>query len=103
MKMTILCVMIVLSLIFIPNNVFANDKNVKYGSIHGRIIDGETQWPIEGATVLVAGAERGAASDSSGEFTIDNIPVGTYNVNIYRIGYKPLTKTDIIVRSQRIS
>ena len=73
------------------------------GRIGGRVVDGSTQSPVIGASVLIAGTERGSATDDDGKFTIKNIPVGSYVVAIRAVGYEPLSKTDIIVRPGRIT
>ncbi|MCK4373528.1 MAG: carboxypeptidase-like regulatory domain-containing protein, partial [candidate division Zixibacteria bacterium] len=73
------------------------------GRISGRVVDGSTQSPVIGASVLIAGTERGSATDDDGKFTIKNIPVGSYVVAIRAVGYEPLSKTDIIVRPGRIT
>ncbi len=73
----------------------------KTGSLKGRVMDAETQSPIVGATILLLGTERGAASDADGRFTVGKIPVGSYSVQVSSIGYQPLTRTDVIIRAGR--
>ena len=43
--------------------------------------------PIPNARVLVVGTALGAATDSSGAYSIDKVPVGTYLVRAQYIGY----------------
>ncbi len=73
------------------------------GNIQGKIIDADTQSPLAGANIIVENTIYGAASDLDGNFNIKNIPVGSYVIHVQYIGYKPLLKTDIIVRSSRIT
>ncbi len=73
------------------------------GTVKGQVLDAETKLPLIGATVLLAPTERGAATDLEGNFVFDNVPVGFYTVRFSYIGYDPLVKTDVIVRSQRIT
>ncbi len=69
------------------------------GKISGRVIDADTKQPLFGTNVLVVGTERGAAADESGNYEIQNIPVGTYQIQFTFIGYKMLVKTDIVVKT----
>ena len=78
-------------------------EKTKTGSLKGTVVDAETQAPLVGATVLIVDTERGAATDDKGEFKINNVPVGSYSVAIRSIGYQSLTRTDVILRSGRIT
>lgn len=71
------------------------------GSLHGHIHDAATNEPLIGANVVVLGTAFGASGDLNGEFTIRNLPVGSYRVQASAIGYATLLKTDIVVASGR--
>lgn len=58
------------------------------GSLTGTVTDAETEETIPGANVLLSELERGAATDANGEFTVSNIPAGTYTVRVSFIGYQ---------------
>jgi len=73
------------------------------GSIRGQVIDADTQAPLAGTNVVVVGTKRGAATDLEGHFDIPNIAVGYYTLQFDYIGYAQLRKTDVIVRSERIT
>jgi hypothetical protein len=77
------------------------DKNIK-GRIYGTVISSENKRPLIGANVLLDGFLLGAATDTSGKFTMDNLPVGNYTVKISYIGYKTIYVPDVIVKSERI-
>jgi len=49
--------------------------------------DSETKEPLTGATVLVRGTAKGAATDQSGLAQIDHIPDGKYVIVIRLVGY----------------
>jgi len=68
------------------------------GYIVGRIIDSQTQDPIEGATVLVVGTNRGAVTDSLGEFVIKGVPAGVYTLKITSIGYQSIEIKNVAVK-----
>ena len=71
------------------------------GAVKGQLLDAETKLPLIGATVLLAPSERGTTTDLDGHFAFEGVPVGAYTVRFSYIGYAPLVKTDVVVRSQR--
>lgn len=75
----------------------------KTGGLKGVVIDAETQSPVAGASVVIVGTERGAATNDAGEFKIAGIPVGTYSVRIGSVGFEPAVRTDVIIRSGRVA
>ncbi|MBN2105404.1 TonB-dependent receptor [bacterium] len=89
-----------LSLVVLAALLQAADRQ-SVGTIRGRLLDADTQAPLIGANVIIIGSNRGAATDMEGNFVIDNIPVGSYILQFTYMGYQPLTKTDVIVKSQR--
>lgn len=60
---------------------------VDKGSISGTVKDASSGTPIEGAAVETLPATSTATTDSSGAFTISNIPVGVYTVTATKSGY----------------
>jgi hypothetical protein len=71
------------------------------GTIKGSVTDYETKTLLPGTNVLIVGTPMGAAADAEGKFTIQKVPVGNYTLEFRIIGYAPLRKTDIIVKSER--
>lgn len=67
------------------------------GSIGGTVVD-ENNKPLMGATVRVQErAGLGAETDESGDFTILNVDVGTYTVEIRYVGYATQIIKDVNV------
>ena len=62
------------------------------GNLSGSITDFVTGEQLPGATVLISELERGAPADIDGNYEIQNIPVGTYNVRYSFIGYATLNQ-----------
>lgn len=58
------------------------------GSLEGTVTEAETGETIPSANVYLLELERGAATNIDGEFTVSNIPVGTYTVRISFVGYQ---------------
>lgn len=73
------------------------------GTIAGRLIDAETKEPLIGANVLLQPTERGTATDLAGRFRFERVPVGSYTLRITYLGYVPLLRSNVIVRSERIT
>jgi outer membrane receptor for ferrienterochelin and colicins len=59
-------------------------------TITGVILDGEI--PVPFANIYLHGTEFGSSSDRNGEFTIDNIPYGTYKIKTSVLGYAPFSQ-----------
>lgn len=91
-------------LIFLTATVLSSSllaQEVKRGAITGRVLDKTTKEPIVGATAKIIGLELGAVADLDGKFTIQNIPVGTYQVKISAVGYESTIRTDVVVSTAR--
>ncbi len=56
------------------------------GSIKGRVITGDAR-PVIGANVIIVGTTLGAAADEKGNFEINNVSFGNYNLQISAVGY----------------
>ena len=67
-------------LLMVPGLVFAQE-----GTVTGTVTDAETGEPLPGATVVVE--DLGAASGADGQFTISNVPAGTYTLRATFVGY----------------
>lgn len=81
-------------------NIIAQE--FKTGTITGQVIDRNTKEPLIAANVILIGTNYGASTDENGFYRIENVPVGSYSIKFSYIGYLPLVKSDIIVKSKRI-
>lgn len=57
------------------------------GTLRGTIKDAKTKEDIIGATILVQGINKGAATDINGFFSFAKLPVGSYSLKISYVGY----------------
>jgi hypothetical protein len=71
------------------------------GSVKGRVVDVATKEGLPSAAIQVVGLQVGTSSDVNGEFSIPNLPVGTYQVRASLVGYEPHLETDVIVTVAR--
>ncbi|HPO54755.1 MAG TPA: TonB-dependent receptor [Ignavibacteriaceae bacterium] len=71
------------------------------GNIMGKVTDIITKQPLIGVNVVIIGTTFGGATNISGEYTISNIPVGTYQLRASAIGFESQTKSDVTVISAK--
>jgi hypothetical protein len=57
-------------------------------TIRGIVTDDVLQKPIEGASVIIAETKQGRVTDATGNFRIDNVPVGKVTLIVSYVGYK---------------
>ena len=57
------------------------------GTVRGQVTDAATQRPLTGAQISLVGTQRGGLANSSGQYLILNVPVGTYTVRAEIIGF----------------
>ncbi len=76
-------------LIFISFLLFTNiNAEGQLGSISGTIIDQSSGEKLIGANLSLQGTRLGAATDSVGAFSIENIPAGDYILQVQYVGYQ---------------
>ena len=70
-------------------------------TVRGRIIDNESQSPIPGVTVLIAGSEPQIVSvtDAAGDFRLENVPIGRITIHAMFITYNFTELRDIELKS----
>ncbi len=69
------------------------------GAIYGTVKDKNTQEALIGANIILEGTELGASTDVDGNYRIENIPPGSYNLSCTYIGYEKSAKANIVVTS----
>jgi len=87
-------ILIVLSSIMVS---FSQQK----GKLSGKVTDAETGESLPGVNVIIKGTYYGAATNINGNFTINNISVGNYNVDISLIGYKTFQYTGVEIEANK--
>lgn len=88
---------IILSLI--STSVFSQNKET--GIIKGKILDEETQSPVDEALVELMGSETKLYTNTRGEFEFTSLNFDSYRLKISAPGYDPFIKSDLIVYASK--
>ena len=83
-------------LLFALKPSFAQNE-MERGTIFGTITDRVTSTPLFGASVNIVDTPKGAIAGEKGEYEIDRVSPGTYNIRFSMIGYQTLIKTNVSV------
>lgn len=67
------------------------------GKLTGLITDKNTNEPLPFVNVIILGTNLGAATDIDGNYTILNIPPGTYSIKAQYIGYQPVIAENVSI------
>jgi outer membrane receptor protein involved in Fe transport len=70
-------------------------------SVKGRVSDANTIMPIPGATVKVEGTPMRATTDAYGQFTLRDVPAGTWVVEVSKPPFISTTETLVVEEGQR--
>ncbi|MCX6268999.1 MAG: TonB-dependent receptor [Bacteroidetes bacterium] len=95
---------LMLFLSLIPVALFSQSKST--GIVSGRIVDAQTQKPVEYANMILLDSltgkmVTGIVSDSTGHFRLTNVPFGSYVMEYSFVGYeKQRSKPFVITKKQ---
>ncbi len=95
MKLTRIFIFL-LSLIIFPVKLILGQSNNNYGALIGKISNVSTGEPLPGANIILTQTLMGASSDLEGNFVVNKIPAGNYNVKATMMGYKSETVSVLI-------
>ncbi len=63
------------------------------GSVGGRVIDGDTGRPLEGAQVIIVGTQRGTLTNADGLYQFVNVEAGRTQLRVINLGYASQART----------
>ena len=72
-------------------NLFEAAANSNIYTISGHVTEPKTNSPLPGASILIKGTYLWAVSNQKGEFTIQGVQEGKYNLEVSFLGYVPAT------------
>jgi hypothetical protein len=73
------------------------------GSIKGKVLNIVNKDVLVGANIIIKGTSLGSTTDMNGEFSITNIPAGSYSLECRYLGFETMIKTEIQVKPDRIT
>jgi outer membrane receptor for ferrienterochelin and colicins len=59
--------------------------------------------PVEFANVFLKEAELGSSANTEGEYTVNDIPAGTYTVQVSAVGFVPISESITVAEGQTVS
>jgi TonB-linked SusC/RagA family outer membrane protein len=74
-----------------------HEADAQQGRITGTVTDAETGAPLGSVQVFVQGTSSGGLTNSSGVYTLENVPVGTHTLIAQRIGYQEARRPGVSV------
>ncbi|MBS1637295.1 MAG: TonB-dependent receptor [Bacteroidetes bacterium] len=73
------------------------------GKITGTIVDGKTGETLPGATIMIEGTTKGASADFDGNFSINSVNPGTYNLIVSYITYDNKKLSGVVVKANDVT
>jgi hypothetical protein len=71
--------------------------------INGKIIDSATGKPLEFVNVFLANTTIGTTTEKNGEFSLNNVPFGSYDIIFSYVGYETEKKNFSAYKPQRFN
>lgn len=73
-------------------------------TVKGRVVDEATQQPLPFANVVVLNTEPllGTVTNANGDFVINEVPVGRYNIQASFLGYIPSIVPEVLVTKGKV-
>lgn len=70
-------------LLFVVGNVWSQM------TVRGKVVSMESGRPVDGANIRVGHSLAGCSTNARGEFTLRDLPEGTYELRVTHVGYAP--------------
>jgi hypothetical protein len=83
--------------------LFAARLFAQVGSISGQVIDAETGQALEFAHVFIGHTTIGVSSDVNGDFIMEGVPTGEFDLVASFVGYELYTKRIQVTTDQKIN
>ena len=71
------------------------------GKISGTVTTAATGEPLVGLNITIEGTSMGNVTDINGEYSIINVPPGTYRIRASMVGYEPMVTPNLVVSVNR--
>lgn len=85
-----------LALLLFPFSLFSQT-----GIIEGRVFDEINNEAVIGANVIIKGTAIGASTDADGNYKIENLDAGLFNIEVSYLGYETQTRFEVQVSNAK--
>lgn len=95
--------LLMMGLISYSAPLFSQGTKVLSQTIRGQVVDKESQATLPGANVVILNIEpqKATITDTNGNFRIENVPVGRFNIQVSYIGYKSYIISEMQVTASK--
>lgn len=84
-------------------NLSAKTNRSARFSITGKVVNLKTDSALQDASIYIPDLKVGVASDKNGNYTLHNIPQGSFLVEVGYVGFKSILKTVSVSQSLRLN
>lgn len=83
---------------------FLLNANAQKGTIRGKVFDGSSGESLIGATVIILNSSPllGTVTDYDGNFNIENVPEGKYNIQVKYISYQQQVVENVYIENNKV-
>lgn len=81
--------------------IVADAQNLEQ-TIRGQVVDEVTQYPLSGANVSIPHLTVGASTDDQGQFVLEDIPIGRYQIQVSHVGYQTKVLPNVNVDAGKV-
>jgi TonB-dependent receptor len=93
----------ILAIVLIVISSINSVKAQSTGKISGKITDKKTGETLIGATVLVQGSTKGAATNVNGNYILAGLAPGTYTLLVRYVGYSTKSISEVEVKANEVT
>ena len=90
---------VIVCLCFLLSNGYS--QSIPYGKIRGKVVDEATQSGLPLVNIMIEGTEIGTAADTAGNYIIQRVPPGIYNIKFMMMGYEYRIVNNVVVNPNR--
>ena len=76
-------------------------QSIPYGKIRGHVVDEATQSALPLVNIMIEGTGIGTAADTAGNYNIQRVPPGIYNMKFMMMGYEYRIVNNVVVNPNR--
>ena len=100
MKKSIYIIIILVLIQFATIPILMAQSQLKQ-TIRGNVVDKDVQTPLPGAVIAILNTTPiiGTSTDANGNFKLENVPIGRYDLKVSYLGYEPYIIPEILVGS----